>query len=73
MGYLVDQQPVRRDVALAAADIVAGERVVAVLFRERLFLGEKLHNVLQQAHVIAAADDALIVPAEGCLKLNRQH
>ena len=26
MGYLVDQQPVRRDVALAAADIVAGKK-----------------------------------------------
>ena len=46
---LVDQQPVRRDVALPAPDVVPAERVVLVLRRQGLLLGQQINDPLHLA------------------------
>lgn len=59
---LVDQQPVRRDVALPAPGVVPQQRVVLVSGGQRLASGQHFDGVRQQCHVKAPPICQLHIP-----------
>ena len=61
---VVDQKPVRRDVALSVSDVVSGKRVVMVLFRHRLARLENADGLREKLHVATTLFRALVIALE---------
>ena len=49
---LIDQKPIRCDVALTEIFPVSSQRMVTMLRRKSFFIPKQLHNVFQQGYVI---------------------
>lgn len=43
------------------ADMIAGKRMIVILWRERLFIGKQSDHRFKKRRIISAFDDALIV------------
>ena len=55
----IHQQPIRLNVTFSAPNIIARQRMVMVLRRQRDFVGKLFYNFPQLFFVISAFDDSL--------------
>ena len=64
--HFVDQQPIRRNVALTTPRIVPGKLVIPVLLRQRLPRSQLFNNIRQQRNIKAALFHALQILLKFC-------
>lgn len=71
--HAIDQKPIGTDVAFTKADVVTGEIVIAVLFRQGLLCGQLIYDGFQQAEITAALSCELEILFEAIGKNDLKH
>ena len=71
--YAIDQKPIGTDVTFTKADVITGEIVIAVLFRQGLLCGQLVHDGFQLAEITAALSCELEILFEAIGKNDLKH